>query len=105
MVKKSAATVVPGAASGDVNGDSNQNNSSNASGGAQQVIVVPESAQSAEVWEEISRELRGVTDERDRAALRLLPAHQEMRLSDDYKSSGYKRRRRIIYQQPADGLH
>lgn len=79
MVKKSAATVVPGAASGDVNGDSNQNNNSNAAVGTQQVIVVPESAQSAEVWEEISRELRGVTDERDRAALRLLPAHQEMR--------------------------
>ncbi len=77
MVKQSSPTVVPGATSG--NPDLNRTPNGSPAPDSQQVIVVPETARSPEAWEDISRELRIVTDERDRAALRLLPAHQEMR--------------------------
>jgi capsular exopolysaccharide synthesis family protein len=80
MVKRSAPTAVPGAASGEGLSDANATSNMPSNQSQAQVIVVPESSQSPEAWEEISDELRKVRDERDRAALRLLPAHQEMRV-------------------------
>jgi capsular exopolysaccharide synthesis family protein len=80
MVKRTAPTSIPGSASGEGLSDANSTSNLPSNQSQAQVIVVPETSQSPEAWEEISEELRKAQEERDRASLRLLPAHQEMRV-------------------------
>jgi capsular exopolysaccharide synthesis family protein len=80
MVKRTAPTSIPGSASGEGQSDANSTSNLPSNQSQAQVIVVPETSQSPEAWEEISEELRKAQEERDRASLRLLPAHQEMRV-------------------------
>lgn len=82
MLKRSASPVVPGSSASDGLTDATAASNLASSQNPAQVIVVPETSQSPEAWEQIAEELRKVSDERTRAALRLLPAHQEMRALD-----------------------